>query len=46
MAATTYIRVSEETKERLKKYGKFGETYDQVLRKILDEYEKLKSEKN
>jgi len=34
------IRLSEKTKERLKKFGKMGEDYDQLLNRLLDRIEK------
>jgi len=34
------LRLSEKTKERLKKFGKMGEDYDQLLNRLLDRIEK------
>ncbi len=34
------VRLSEKTKERLKKFGKMGEDYDQLLTRLLDKIEK------
>ena len=42
MAKTT-IQVSDETKTLLFEYGKFGETYDQLLIRLLKE---LKERRN
>ena len=36
----TSIPVMKETAERLKKMGTLGDTYDSLLRKILNEVEK------
>lgn len=36
------IRLKEETVKRLKKFGKFGESYDDLINKILDRLEELK----
>ena len=33
------IAISPSTKERLEKIGKFGETYDDIIRRMLDEKE-------
>lgn len=35
MSATT-IRISEKTRDRLAKYGKFGESYDTLINRVLD----------
>jgi len=34
------IRISEKTKERLKKFGKMGENYEQLINRLLNELEK------
>ena len=34
------IRLSEKTKERLKKFGKMGENYEQVINRLLNELDK------
>lgn len=34
------IRLSERTKERLKKFGKMGENYEQLINRLLNELEK------
>lgn len=39
MAITT-IQLEEKTRDRLKEFGKKGESYDELLNKILDDYEK------
>jgi len=36
----TTIPITKKTKERLKKYGKMGETWDALLNRILDECKK------
>ena len=33
----TTITLEVETKKRLQKYGKMGESYDQLINRILDE---------
>jgi len=33
------IRVSKQTRERLKEFGKMGETYDDVIKKLMKFYE-------
>lgn len=33
----TSIQISRETKERLVKLGKKGETYDAIIRRLLDQ---------
>lgn len=43
---TTVIRISTETKERLLKLGRMHETFDQLINRILDEWEELKREKD
>jgi len=35
----TTIRVSSDTKERLKKYGDMGMSYDDVVQELLDRVE-------
>jgi len=39
--ATTTIPVAKETREHLRSFGKKGETYDQILRRLMSlaEYE-------
>jgi len=32
----TTIRITVETRDRLKKLGKKGETYDKIIRRLLD----------
>jgi predicted DNA binding CopG/RHH family protein len=39
---TCHVRVSKETLERLKKVGRKGETYDEIIRRLLDCYEEGK----
>jgi predicted transcriptional regulator len=36
MAETTTVRVSDETKERLDKAGNKGDTYDDIINRLLD----------
>ena len=40
MNEKTTIPVSKKVRERLKKYGNKGETYDELLNRLLDEVEK------
>lgn len=40
MAEETTIRVSKELKERLRKRGEMGESYEDVIRKLLEKVEK------
>lgn len=40
MAEETTIRISKELKERLRKRGEMGESYEDVIRKLLDKVEK------
>jgi hypothetical protein len=35
---TTPVRISDRTKRELDKYGKFGETYDEVIWKLIKSY--------
>jgi hypothetical protein len=39
----TTIQPKETTREKLKDLGKKGETYDQIIEKLLQIYEKRKS---
>jgi hypothetical protein len=41
--ATTTIPVAKETRERLRIFGRKGETYDQILRRLMSlaEYEEF-----
>jgi hypothetical protein len=36
----TVVRLAIKTRERLKRYGQFGESYDDLINRILDEIEK------
>jgi hypothetical protein len=36
MAETTTIPLSKETRDLLKKYGQKGETYDRLIRRLLE----------
>jgi hypothetical protein len=40
MARITTIQLKETTREKLKDLGKKGETYDQIIEKLLQIYEK------
>jgi hypothetical protein len=54
--ATTTIPLEKETRDRLRMLGKKGETYDQILRRLMSiaeyegfmetQYERLKDKKN
>ena len=39
---TTTIRVYEEDRKRISTYGLFGESFADVMKRILDEYEENK----
>lgn len=39
----TSIPLSRKTRDRLKKYGCVGETYDIVLTRLMDEHDECKS---
>lgn len=39
MDETTTIRVTQKTKERLEKKGSFGESFDDLLNRLLDSIE-------
>lgn len=41
MVQMTTIRISETLKEKLRQRGKMGETYEDVIRKLLDKLEKM-----
>jgi hypothetical protein len=43
MVRITTIQLKETTREKLKDLGKKGETYDQIIEKLLQTYEKRKS---
>jgi len=36
--ATEMIAITPSTKKRLEKLGKFKDTYDSIIRKLLDKY--------
>ena len=42
MAKSTTIKVLKVTKDRLDKYGQFGDTYDDILTRVLDLADKCK----
>ena len=37
---TTLIRVSLETKEELSKLGKYGDSMDSIIKRLIDRYKK------
>ncbi len=37
------VRISEATIQRLSAYGKFGDSYDDVIIRVLDELEAMKN---
>lgn len=37
--SSTGIRISRKNRDRLKNIGKFGEDYDDVIKRLLDDYE-------
>lgn len=41
MGETTTIPLSKETRDLLKKYGQKGETYDELIRRLLDTAEQM-----
>ncbi|MDI9399954.1 MAG: hypothetical protein QM433_10485 [Euryarchaeota archaeon] len=43
MAKMTTVQISEETRERLKNYGRLGDTYDVAICNIMDRIEELES---
>lgn len=42
----TTIRVSQETKERLREHGKKDESYDELLNHVLDVFEEADTNEN
>lgn len=40
----TTIRVSDETHERLRKLGSKGDSYEDIIRRLLDEVEEVEIE--
>lgn len=44
MAKLTTIQVKEETKDRLRRYGHIGDSYETALSRILDRIEELEAE--
>lgn len=38
------IAVTRDTAERLKHLGKYGDTMETIIRRVLDEYEKISKE--
>jgi hypothetical protein len=45
MAVTKLIKIKDETYYRIKKKGEMGDTFDIVLNKVLDAYEKWEKRK-
>lgn len=45
MNEITTIKLSKETLERIKKIGNMGESYEDVIKKLIDEHIKLKKHK-
>ena len=41
MGETTTIPLSKETRDLLKKYGQKGETYDELIRRLLEMVEQM-----
>jgi hypothetical protein len=41
MGKTTTIPLSKETRDLLKKYGQKGETYDELIRRLLEMAEQM-----
>ncbi len=41
MGETTTIPMSKETRDLLKSYGRKGETYDELIRRLLDVAERV-----
>ena len=41
MGETTTIPLSKETRDLLKKYGQKGETYDELIRRLLETAEQI-----
>lgn len=39
------IKVEEETKKRLEKHGNVGDTYEDVIRRLLDKVESMEGTK-
>ena len=42
----TTIQIEEETRDRLKDIGKMGDSYDSVIRRLLDFYAEHKSDRS
>jgi len=40
----TTLTIRKETKEKLRKYGAFGESWDQLLNRLVEELERLRKE--
>ena len=41
MSQLTTIAIKKETREMLKKYGTKGETYNDILQRLIKEYKKV-----
>lgn len=42
---STTIQVDDETRDKLKKFGHKGETYDEIINRLMNYFEDLKMEK-
>ena len=42
----TMVRLKKDTVEKLKEIGKKGETYDSIIKRLLEYYEKNNKNKN
>ncbi len=42
MKHPTTVRIEKATHDRIASHGRTGETYDKILNRILDKYEKFK----
>ena len=41
MGKYVHIRIKADTAERLKALGRMGDTYDDVIRRLIEEHEKM-----
>ncbi len=44
MSQLTTIAIKKETREMLKKYGTKGETYNDIIKRLIREYKKISVE--
>ena len=44
MGMKTTIAIDEETRDRLKKHGSMGDSFDTVINRVIDAYEERKEE--